>query len=192
MPSAMESPATGRPGRFAAPILEPYVFRVESGAADPLSAAPRFDPEKGMGSTTRSTGAPVIAGRMVIARFRDGKVLKGTTQDFAPNRSSFHVYVGGDEKSKAVEVQLDQLKAVLYVKDFKGNRYRQDKNSFEQAVGHGRKARVKFSDGEVVAGFTMGYHADRPGFFLVPADPDSNNERIYVLNAAVKSVDWVR
>jgi len=139
-----------------------------------------------------ATGSSTITGRMVIARFRDGKLLKGTTQDFAPNRKVFHIYEGGDLSSKAVEVELDQLKAVLYVKDFAGNPRRRDTYSFDKMVGHGRKAEVIFSDGERIFGFVMGYHADRPGFFLVPADPESNNERIYVLNAAVRSLDWVR
>lgn len=129
---------------------------------------------------------------MVIARFRDGRLLKGTTQDFAPNRVMFHIYEGGDPSAKAVEVRLDELKAVLYVKDFEGNSEHHDEYSFDRVVGHGRKAEVTFADGEVVCGFTMGYHADRPGFFLIPADPDSNNERIYVLNASVKSINWVR
>jgi len=139
-----------------------------------------------------TTGVSAMAGRMVIARFRDGRLIKGTTQDFAPNRLIFHIYEGGDQSSKAIEVQLSELKAVLYVKDFKGNSDRDDEYRFDKVVGHGRKAEVTFEDGEVVAGFIMGYHADRPGFFLIPADPDSNNERIYVLNAAVKSLDWVR
>jgi len=143
-------------------------------------------------SSGSTTGAATSAGRMVVARFRDGRLLKGTTQDFAPNRESFHIYVGGDQSSQAVEVQLVELKAVLYVKDFEGNSQHHDEYRFDKVVGHGRKAEVTFVDGEVVAGFTMGYHADRPGFFLIPADPDSNNERIYVLNASIKSINWVR
>ena len=143
-------------------------------------------------SSGPTTGAPTSAGRMVIARFRDGRLLKGTTQDFAPNRETFHIYEGGNQSSQAVEVRLEELKAVLYVKDFEGNSQRKDEYRFDKVVGHGRKAEVTFDDGEVVAGFTMGYHADRPGFFLIPADPGSNNERIYVLNPSVKSISWVR
>jgi hypothetical protein len=152
------------------------------------------DVENGMAFTTSgpTTGASTIAGRMVIARFRDGRLLKGTTQDFAPNRETFHIYEGGDQSSKAVEVRLEELKAVFYVKDFAGNSKHHGEYSFDKVVGHGRKAEVTFADGEVLAGFTMGYHTDRPGFFLIPADPDSNNERIYVLNASIKSINWIR
>ena len=139
-----------------------------------------------------TAGASAIAGRMVIARYLDGRLLKGTTQNFAPNRESFHIYQDGDESTKAVEVRLDELKVVLYVKDFAGNSKRKDDYGFDKVVGHGRKAEVTFADGEVVSGFTMGYQSQRQGFFLIPADAGSNNERIYVLNASVKSINWVR
>jgi hypothetical protein len=138
------------------------------------------------------TDSSAAAGRRVIARFSDGRMLKGMTQDFAPNRETFHIYEGGDLSSKAVEVRMEELKAVLYVKDFEGNNEHRREYRFDKTVGHGRKAEVTFYDGEVVAGFTMGYHTDRPGFFLIPADPGGNNERIYVLNASVESIKWIR
>jgi hypothetical protein len=37
----------------------------------------------------------------------------------------------------------------------------------------------------------MGYQPNRSGFFLVPADPESNNERCYIVSAAVKKVEFV-
>ena len=146
---------------------------------------------------TYNTSSPrkdtsAMAGRMVVARFRDGRLIKGTTVDFMPQKESFHIYEGGDESSPAIQVQADELKAVLYVKDFEGNPEHKDQYDFVKAAGHGRKAEVTFEDGEVIAGFTMGYHAEKLGFFMVPADPDGNNARIFVLNAAVKSIDWVR
>ncbi len=33
--------------------------------------------------------------RLVVVRFLDGRILKGTTQDFAPNKTEFHLYEGG-------------------------------------------------------------------------------------------------
>ena len=48
---------------------------------------------------------------------------------------------------------------------------------------------VTFKDGEMLAGFTMGYNPNNQGFFLIPADPDSNNSRAYILNSALKKVE---
>jgi hypothetical protein len=136
-------------------------------------------------------GSSTLAGRMVVARFRDGRMLKGTTADFAPNRETFHLYEGGDVSTTAVQVAVDELKAVLYVKSFEGDSSHRDDYDFGKSAGHGRKAEVTFEDGEVIAGFTMGYSAERQGFFLEPADAESNNSRIYVVNKAVKSMRWV-
>lgn len=131
-------------------------------------------------------------GRLVVARFTDGRVIKGTTHDFAPNKTEFHLYEGGDERTRAVALSTASLKAVFFVKSFQGNRHHKVDNSFRAASGQGRKIKVTFLDGEEMAGLTMGYSPDKPGFFLVPADPKSNNARVYVLNAAVAKVEWVR
>ena len=42
-----------------------------------------------------------------------------------------------------------------------------------------------------LGGFTMGYNPNRQGFFLSPADENSNNSRIYIVSKAVKSVNWL-
>ena len=48
---------------------------------------------------TTSTAATQATARMVVARFLDGRTVKGTTHDFAPNRDEFHIYEQGDEGS---------------------------------------------------------------------------------------------
>lgn len=131
----------------------------------------------------------------IVVRYRDGRMLKGHTADFLPTRPSFHV-VPTEAKSVAakgtLEIQLAELKAVFFVKDFTGNKAYQETKAFapEQRVP-GRKIRIEFEDGEVLLGTTMGYQPSRPGFFLMPADPKSNNERCYVVSAAVKRVEFV-
>ena len=39
-----------------------------------------------------------------------------------------------------------------------------------------------FVDGEVIKGYTSGYSANRPGFFLIPAEADSNNARVFIVS----------
>ena len=138
-----------------------------------------------------SVPLPDEAGRMVVARLRDGRMVKGTTRDFLPNRPSVHVYVAGDETTRALEVRMDSLKAVFFVKDYVGERTHQAAYDFTRVQGYGRKAQVTFQDGEVIAGFTTGYNPKAQGFFLIPADPGSNNTRVYVINLAVREFRWV-
>jgi hypothetical protein len=128
---------------------------------------------------------------MVVARFLDGRTLKGTTHDFLPNKATFHIYVNGDERSKAVALSSAELKALYFVKDLSGSKERADVPGFGGAKGFGRKAQVTFADGEVVCGFTTGYNPTALGFFLLPADSSGNNTRIYVVNKAVRDFNWV-
>ena len=50
------------------------------------------------------------------------------------------------------------------------------------------RIRVEFNDGEIIRGISLGYSKSKKGFFVVPVDPQSNNDRIYVIAAAVRDV----
>jgi hypothetical protein len=131
-------------------------------------------------------------GRMVVAHFLDGRLLKGTMHDFTPNKTEFHLYEGGEEHHHAVAVSADSLKALFFVKSYAGDSHHRADDTFRGIGAHGgRKMRVRFTDGEVMTGSTMGYNPQKQGFFLVPADPDDNNERVFILNAAVAEVAWL-
>jgi len=131
-----------------------------------------------------------MAGNRVVARYRDGKMIKGTTTDFLPTRDTFFVHPEGG--GAPVLVRHGDLKAIFFVRDFAGDPAHRAKNEFDPAKPViGRKLRVVFADGEVILGTTQGYQPGRPGFFIVPADADSNTERCYVVAAATKEVGWV-
>ena len=129
-------------------------------------------------------------GTWVVAHFLDGRVLKGMTQDFLPGKPSFHLFPSHGAPSRGVVIHLDQLKAVFFVRTFDGNKAHAGHDTFHTERGQGRKVLVTFADGEVLAGFTSGYTPGKVGYFLTPADPASNNERVYVLSAAVKKLEW--
>lgn len=125
----------------------------------------------------------------VVVHFSDGKLLKGTTQDFFPNRPSFHLQPA--DGGPAAEVRCKQLKALFFVKDFAGNRTRRDLRGFIAAPGettHGKKIAVRFKDGELLCGYSLSYMPDRDGFFMFPADSGSNNLRVYVVMASTVEV----
>jgi hypothetical protein len=126
----------------------------------------------------------------IVVRYRDGRTLKGSTSDFVPSKSAFHVAASDAGPGvPPVLVQVADLKAVFFVKDFGGDPAYKAQQSFDGSrPPAGRKIKVVFQDGETVVGTTQGYQADRPGFFMVPADPDDNNERCYIVAAAAQSV----
>ena len=129
----------------------------------------------------------------IVARYQDGRMLKGTTNDFLPNRDAFHLApAAGPLGAKPVEVQLHDLKAVFFVRDLEGHPERPKRNEFDpHKPALGRKIRITFKDGEILVGTTQGYQPGRAGFFVVPADSDSNNERCFVVSAAASDVSFV-
>jgi hypothetical protein len=127
-----------------------------------------------------------VQGVKVVVHFADGKVLKGNTSDFFPNKTFFHLEPEGG--GPVVEVQLPELKAVFWVKDFGGDPTHDEPKVFPPGpVVGGRKAEVTFKDGEVLIGTTLGYDPKRPGFNITTTDPQSNNLRMFVISSAVRS-----
>ncbi len=118
----------------------------------------------------------------VVARFLDGRTLKGTTPDFIPNRPTFHVLPC--DGSPAVPVRQIELKAVFFVRDLEGNPHRIDVPAFTGGPAesaYGRKIAVQFPDGELICGYSLSYGSTREGFFMSTMDARGNNERIYVV-----------
>ena len=127
----------------------------------------------------------------VVARCQDGRVLKGLTSDFLPSKDRFHLFPAGSPPGTApVEVLISSLKAVFFVRDLRGSPGHRKTNAFDHTLP-GRKIRVVFKDGEILAGTTNGYQPGRPGFFLFPADSTSNNERCFVVSAAAKEITFL-
>ena len=122
----------------------------------------------------------------VVVRYKDGRVLKGTTVDFAPNRTSFTL----EQVPPAgpASVSVEDLKAVFFVRSFEGNReYREHKLRLPEGT-IGRRYLLTFTDGETMRGTALGANLSRYGFLLFPSDPGGNNKRIFVVHSAVKEL----
>ena len=128
----------------------------------------------------------------VVIRYQDDRIMKGFTADFLPNKDVFHLTPIDEPNAKTMEVRLGELKALFFVKDPKGDPKHHESNIFDASKPPaGRKIKVTFKDGETLVGTTQGYQPNRPGFFVVPADPKSNNERCFVITAATRTVAFV-
>jgi len=133
---------------------------------------------------------------LVVARYRDGKIIRGVTHDFGPQKKVFHVSTvekhGRTVNGKIFDISLSELKAVFFVKSLEG---RQGPPSLKGLMEEKletpglMKVRITFSDGEILVGTTHGYTPERKGFFVIPLERDSNNLRIFVVSSAVKKVE---
>jgi Family of unknown function (DUF6982) len=129
----------------------------------------------------------------VIARYQDGRMVKGHTHNFAPHQAMFHLTPADlDADREAVEVRVSDLKAIFIVRDFEGDpEYDEDRNPAAPAPGGGRLLQVTFKDRETLIGRSLEYNPSGAGFWMFPVDPNSNNQRIFVVNAAVDAIEPV-
>lgn len=125
----------------------------------------------------------------IVAHFKDGKTMRGTTQDFDPKREVFHLLPceGGGVPST---IRLNELKALFYVKEYGGLRRGGDRSRQFGPLGKksGKKTVVEFNDGETVWGYTSSYSPEDSGFFFFPADPEENNTQMFILNSSIRGI----
>jgi len=124
----------------------------------------------------------------IVIHYSDGKIVKGETGDFFPNKNFFHLNQRGSDEIQQIDTQT--LKAIYFVKSFDGDSSFKEKIDVDRS-GFGRKIQVLFKDGETQYGYTQGYSPNRPGFFVSPCDSDSNNLRIFVVTGATEKVQFI-
>jgi hypothetical protein len=123
----------------------------------------------------------------VVVHYKDRRVAKGVCNNFFPNKLFFNLESPTGESTR---VDIEDLKAVFFTKDFIGDKDRNDDYS-DEIRGAGRRMWVEFNDGEVIIGYTLGYSPERQGFFITPADVNGNNERIFVVSSATSKVEFL-
>ncbi|MCK5840574.1 MAG: hypothetical protein KAH31_00285 [Candidatus Sabulitectum sp.] len=126
----------------------------------------------------------------IVVHMKNGEIAKGHTNDFSPQNAKFHLTSVNDSACKE-EIKLDNLKAVFFVKDFRGNFLHTDSHDFSEAKVSGKHIVVSFYDGEMLFGISDTVHRNRTGFFLFPVDPEANTERAFVINSFIESVNMV-
>jgi len=133
---------------------------------------------------------PEQANKVVVA-FVDGRREKGYVYDFSVLRDSFNLLPAEKPlQEHGIRVQMKDLKAVFFVKDFGGKPEFHEGFTVDEHI-RGRTIEVDFPDGEKILGKTEGYNPQKFGFFLVPGNRESNNIRVFVINKNTKQVRFV-
>jgi len=134
----------------------------------------------------------------VVARFKNGKTLKGHVRDFGVGSET--VTVEDPETRTAHKILISELKAIFFVKTFEGQDQYVEKKVFGIRKNPGRKVFVKFKDNEALVGYVegdipwaKGFSLERDGikttgFFLVPVDNNSNNIKVFVVGTSIQDV----
>lgn len=114
----------------------------------------------------------------VVLHFRGGRtehVLAPPQID--PQRQTVSVT---NEDGSGRDVGFAELKALFFLRD--------PAAEVPREVPPGSTLAVEFADGELIRGITGEYNPTAGGFYLYPHDR-SKNDRIFVVNSAVVSID---
>lgn len=126
-----------------------------------------------------------------VVAFLDGRRLKGYIYNFSAQKDRFRLFLEQDTRQReGTDVQMKDLKAIFFAKDFIGNSEYTESQILTSQNGC-RKAEVTFRDGEKLVGTTDAYNPQKIGFFLVPADPRSNNLRVFVITKNATQIRWI-
>jgi hypothetical protein len=151
----------------------------------PLAAEPLMDTV--LREVAASDSVVIPGWQEVVARFVDGTILKGYSNDFDVSRPSFSLRTSAERENQRVSVPLTRLKAVFFARDFEEESDdRAGKTFMSQTLG--RRVHLTFADGEMLIGMTKGYRAGGAGFFVAPADPRANHVRIFVPSGALRQI----
>jgi hypothetical protein len=125
--------------------------------------------------------------QQVIGKFRDGRFVRGYTNDFSPKKPYLHVSVApGSEQAQFVSVV--QLDALFFMRDTQSTA---NQNAAEIAPVHGRRVALSLPNGEEMIGATLNYKFNGGGFFVHPLDGRHGTARVFVTQSGVRSVRFL-
>jgi hypothetical protein len=191
VPSAAQARETQHRIAHTAELLRELLARLPAIPDERSVQPPSAPPADNEAAPVVTPSAPDAADawQKIVVRYREGRLLKGFTQDFHPSRGHFSLWPSVTaSRSERVIVPLSRLKAVFFVRNFDGDPGYIDRDVGRDTAGAGRRVEVTFVDNEVVRGTTLSYRPDGYGFFVLPADQRSNNQRIFVVSAALRHV----
>jgi hypothetical protein len=136
-----------------------------------------------------------------VLRFLNGTIVKGVLKNFAPHHEE--VILEEQETKKLHIYNIHELKAIFFVKSFTGNPAKNEKKKYGISKQRGNRVFIKFKDKEHLVGFVEGDvpwehgyflskgETELKGFFLLPADLDSNNTKVFVVVSSIEDVTVV-
>jgi tetratricopeptide (TPR) repeat protein len=132
------------------------------------------------------------AGRKLEVRFRDGRIIKGSTYKLDPNAVGFHlVPLEPIEGSDRLQVNFSDLTAIHVLRDFSGGA---DSAGGGQEAGEnsaeGEEIKVAFRNGDILEGYAMHrFDPDCRRLFIVPKESVGGSISILVERSALKGLE---
>jgi tetratricopeptide (TPR) repeat protein len=136
-------------------------------------------------SVARKAG---VGGRKLEVRFRDKRVIKGTTYKLDVNSLGFYLVPLEPADEDRIFVYFSDLTAIYFVRGF-DERSDMSASDRESSV-EGQEVKIAFPDGEIIEGRTL--HRFDPScqrFFIVPKEGMPNVVSILVEMSSLKGIE---
>ena len=125
--------------------------------------------------------------QQVIGKYRDGRFVRGYTNDFSPKKPYLHVSTT-PWSEQAQFVSIIQLDALFFMRD---SRSSASSTAAEPAIVHGRKVALSLPNGEEMLGTTLNYKLNGSGFFVHALDAHHTTARVFVTQSGIRSVRFL-
>jgi len=120
--------------------------------------------------------------RKIVLRMKGGKMRKCSV--YTQFSSAFKKIKVVTVEGKVESVNIEDLKAIFFVRDFAGNPdYKAHQSLEKNSPKAGKIVKVTFHDGETIRGRVLNLAEKRPGFYMFPLDPRDNNEKVYIVRS---------
>jgi hypothetical protein len=164
------------------------VFRRPLPLEDLVGEALRPEPAP---AKTSTGDAPAWSGwQHVVGKYRDGRTVRGYTNDFSPLKPYLHVSPTplADEAKFVSMIHLD---ALFFFPDPHAGEREWEALESNAAATRGRKVAMTMPNGKEMIGTTLTYSRDGSGFFVRPLDGQGGATRVFVTQGGIRNIRFL-
>jgi len=149
-----------------------------------------FRPEPNAGKTSARDGESRTGWQQVVGRYRDGRTVRGYTNDFSPMKPYLHVSPTpfADETKFVSMIHLD---ALFFLADPHMTATDWDRLEREGSAVRGRRVSMTLPNGTELIGTTLTYSRDGSGFFVRPLDRNAGATRVFVTQSGIRNIRFL-
>ena len=135
--------------------------------------------------------SPSPGWQQVIGKYRDGRMVRGYTNDFSPTRPYLHVSptpLANETKF----VSMVHLDALFFLSDPNLPAVTEHESTDRgSSTTRGRRVAMTLPNGKEIIGTTLTYSRDGSGFFVRPLDRDAGATRVFVTQSGVRNIRFL-
>jgi hypothetical protein len=127
----------------------------------------------------------------VIGKYRDGRTVRGYTNDFNPTRPYLHVSPApfADETKFVSMIHLD---ALFFIADPNTSGASEYESTDKGSSGlRGRRVAMTLPNGKEIIGTTLTYSRDGSGFFVRPLESDAGATRVFITQSGIRNIRFL-